>query len=76
MKATLEFTLPEETSDHLLAVHASDLHCSLWDFDQYLRGRVRDEEGLSEDVHEALQAARDKLYETMADHNVSLDMVP
>lgn len=37
MKAILEFNLPEDSHDHLVAVRSRDLANILWDVDQQLR---------------------------------------
>jgi hypothetical protein len=36
MKATLEFNLPEESEEHLRAVHATDWYLVAWNMHQYL----------------------------------------
>lgn len=37
MKAVLEFNLPEDSSEHELALSAGKLHSALWDLSQILR---------------------------------------
>lgn len=41
MKATIEFNLPEEQSEHLAAVHAMDWKLVVWNFDQMLRRLIK-----------------------------------
>lgn len=41
MKATLEFTLPEETTEHLQAVHAGEAWAMLREIDQRLRNGTK-----------------------------------
>jgi len=41
MKTTLEFNLPEEQTEMLHAVHASDAWCALSEIDQNLRSLVK-----------------------------------
>jgi hypothetical protein len=45
MKATLEFSLPEERIDHLQAVHAQEAWVLLHTLDGYLRNVVKHGEG-------------------------------
>lgn len=59
-KAILEFNLPEEQEDHKIALHGLDYKIALEDMENYLRGRLK-YEGLSEEVRNALQEARDHL---------------
>jgi hypothetical protein len=40
-KATLEFNLPEENSEHMCAVTAQDMNCALWDIQQMLRNKYK-----------------------------------
>ena len=73
-KAILEFNLDEQDDQvaHLRAVKALDMTLALWDMDQYLRGLIKHGE-LDHNVYEALQAARDKLYEIKNNHSIDLD---
>ena len=41
MKATVEFTLPEERTEHLQAVHAGAAWALLEDIDQHLRSVIK-----------------------------------
>ena len=41
MIATLKFTLPEESNEHLLAINASKFYGALWDIDQEARGFLK-----------------------------------
>jgi hypothetical protein len=41
VKATIEFQLPEESSQHERAVHADDAWCALHDIDQHLRSVLK-----------------------------------
>ena len=73
-KATLEFNLDEHEDQvaHLRAVKALDMALALWDMDQYLRGLIKHGD-LDHTVYDALQAARDKLYEIKSKHSIDLD---
>lgn len=74
MKATLEFDLTDaqQKSEFEVAVNGMSAHITLWDLDQHLRSKLKYEE-LSDPVHEALQAIRDKLRELCEENEVNLD---
>ena len=71
MKATLTFDLPEEHSDHLLAVKASDLAMALWDIDQELRSVVK--YGQDEAQANYYEEVRDKLRDILNKYNIDFD---
>lgn len=76
MKAILEFNLPEEDQEHAVAVHGKDLYLSLWDLDQWLRGKVKYSEGKEwENYEDALDDTRKQLREIMTGYGVSLEMM-
>jgi hypothetical protein len=70
--ATLTFQLPEEADDLDLARKGADWRMVVEDLDGYLRGRLKYEEDLSEEADKALDAARQKLYEFVAERGLSL----
>lgn len=75
-KAILEFDLnePEDVVAHKRAVKALDLISVLWDMDQYLRSQTKyAPDSMPEEVYDALQTARDKLYEIKSEYNISFD---
>lgn len=74
MKATLEFTLPDERSDHQDAVDGTRWRMVVWDIDQYLRNRIKYEE-LPEPVVKVLQELRDTIRERLGDNNLKLEMI-
>lgn len=74
MQAQLIFDLPEDQEAFTLASRAFDLHCVLFNFDQWLRARLK-YETLSEEEDKAYADIRGRLAEFMADYNVSMDMV-
>ena len=41
MKATLEFTLPEEAEWHLAATRAMEMRCAMSEFLENLRGKIK-----------------------------------
>ena len=73
MKAILEFDLPDDSDEFRLASTASNWYAALWDLDQYLRSRIKYEDTISDEAYDAVQAARDKLYEILSERNISFD---
>jgi hypothetical protein len=71
MKGILEFNLPEDAAAFKEAQKGTDYLCALQDYDNYLRGRLKHED-LTKNVREALQAARDKLFEELKDRGLEL----
>ena len=72
--AVLFFSLPEEQSAHLAAVHGLDWALVALDMDDYLRGRLK-YDTLTEDVSKELEHLRDILRELMDNHGVNLGMI-
>lgn len=70
MIATLSFNLPEEQEEFKIATQAQDASIALYKFDQYLRARLKYEE-LSDEVHAALEHARERLREECLSRNVN-----
>ena len=70
MKAILEFNLPEERDDHVLAVKASNMYGALWDIGQYLRQIDRYMEKQPD-----IEVIRERFYEILSDNSFDLDEV-
>lgn len=70
-KVTLEFNLPEEQEEFKTAASAGDMSQVLWDFSDFLRGKIKYEE-LSEAEYAIYEAVREKLYEIAGEHNVEI----
>jgi len=68
MKAILKFELPQDNQEFELATKASKMYCTLWDFDQWLRGEIKYN-------GKELNEVRDKLRELMNDNRIDFDMV-
>lgn len=72
MKATLEFDLPAEASEHRTAVAAADLLCVVTGLDDWLRSALK--YGLSEEDKgldlKTLEAVRARLREVVRDNDV------
>ena len=72
MKAILTFNLPEEESDFRLAVNGRDWYCAMWDIDNKIRSWLKyGHEFKSAD--EALEAARDLIYDEIRDRNLAFE---
>jgi hypothetical protein len=65
MKATLEFNLPEERTEHLQAVHAPNAWGLLHDLDAHLRNVVKHGEGNYKTVNELALYLRAEICEVL-----------
>ncbi len=74
MKATLEFTLPDEREEHLVAVHAENLYFALYEIDGQLRNWLKHGHEFKT-ADEALEAVREFLNDELRDRNCSLEMM-
>ena len=74
MKGTLEFNLPEEREDHSLAIHGLDFALVCWDMDTKLRGWLKHGHKFKT-ADEAIESARENLFELLENYNVNLDMI-
>ena len=73
MKAILEFSLPEDSSEFDLACRAAKYHGVLWDLDQWLRGIIKYDDSLSDGQSDVYQKVRDRLHEELSSNGISLD---
>ena len=74
MKATIEFNLPEDNCDHIVAVHAMDFALVCYDIDNALREWLKYGHEFKT-VDDAVETMREKLSDFLATRNVSLDMI-
>jgi phosphoribosylformylglycinamidine (FGAM) synthase-like amidotransferase family enzyme len=58
MKATLEYNLPEDATDHLRAVQANHAWTALYDIDYMLRNLLKHGDGRYKTVEELATAIR------------------
>lgn len=72
MKAKLEFNLPDDQNEFDMAVQGGNMYAALWDISQELRTLWKYEE-LSEEEWKMVERIRDKFYEILGDHQISLD---
>lgn len=75
MKAKLEFNLPEDGDDFILAVKGSNWRHVCWELDQSLRKKVKYDDTISDDKREAYEGVRDELRQFMFDNSVDFDEV-
>jgi len=75
MKATLEFNLPEDFSDHLLAVNATSWALTALDLDTFLRNYLKYGHEF-ESADAAIEGIREDLCTILEDRNLSLEMIP
>ena len=72
MKATLTFTLPEETHEYLNASQGAQMRTILWDVDQWLRAKLKYEE-LTDGQYDAFKETREHLRHLLIEENIDLD---
>ena len=76
MKATLEFNLPDDQDEFVLATNGLKFWSVLWELDQSLRSKTKyAPDTLPQDKYDAYQEIRDELRELMIENNVTFDMV-
>ena len=77
MEAILKFNLPEDNQEFKLATKAQDWWNVCCDMDQWLRAQYKymPDETYNKDKHDTYWEARQKLFELMSEHGVSLDDV-
>lgn len=75
-KAILEFNLPEDQEQFMLAVKGRDMMMVLYEFDQHLRSETKyAPDTMSQEVYDALVGVRKTLNELMDSNNVSFDLI-
>jgi hypothetical protein len=72
MKAILKFDLPEENHEFLNATQGAKMRSVLWEFDQWLRSKVKYED-LNDDQYQVYQGCRDHLRTLLYEENIDLD---
>lgn len=72
MKATLQFNLPEETTEHLDALHGTDWKLVAWSLDNTLRGWL--EYGHEfQNAESAIGKVREFLHQEISSRGLLLD---
>lgn len=64
MKATLEFNLPEDRTEHLRAVHAGAAWCALYEVDNRLRNLLKYGTSKDSSYEQELSEIRREINET------------
>ena len=72
MKAILEFNLPENQYEFNTAIKGGDWKHVCWKMEQYLRQRVKYDDGLTEEQLEAYEDMRGEFWRMMKENNVDL----
>ena len=72
MKAILEFNLPEDQPEFNNALKGGDWKHVCWEMDQYLRKRVKYDEGLTEEQLEVYEDMRGEFWRMMKESNLDL----
>ena len=72
MKAILEFNLPEDQPEFDNAIKGGDWKHVCWQMDQYLRKRVKYDDGLTEEQLEVYEDMRGEFWRMMKESNVDL----
>ena len=72
MKALLEFDLPEDESEHRLAIDGWKWKSVVIDIADKLRNALKYEEGLTPETDAYLEKFREEVFQLMGDHNLNL----
>jgi hypothetical protein len=72
-KVTIEFDSIEDKEEMDVCINGGKWYTLAWQLDQYLRGRLKYEDNLSEDAYKALDEARDKLHELRSESGLTFD---
>jgi len=72
-KVTIEFDSIEDKDEMEMCLNGMKWYLLAWELDQYLRGRLKYEDNLSEDAYKALDEARDKLHELRSEDGLTFD---
>lgn len=74
MEASFKFKLPEEEKEFKLYSQAGDMHSALWDFSEYLRGKIKYSYDTYTDAEMAIFKDVQKFYsETLQSHDIDLN---
>ena len=75
MKAILEFNLPDEHCEHVIAVHAMDWALSVKALNEVLRDWDKFGRHGFKTANEAIKKIRNELQGILCNKNISLDMI-
>lgn len=75
MKATLEFSLPEEIWDFKMANESTAMYSVISDMDKWLRSNIKHApDTMSEDTYNAFELCREQLHEFINGNDINLDL--
>lgn len=72
MKAILEFDLPEDTTDFQAAINGSNYRSAIWDYDQWLRSKMKYNE-LTDETYKAYDTCRKELRKILEQENLFIE---
>jgi hypothetical protein len=72
MKATLEFNLPEEQSEHRWAIDGWKWKSVVVEHADRLRSALKYDNDLTPEADACLEKLRDELFQLLQDHNLNL----
>lgn len=74
MKATLEFSLPNDKWEFKMANESAGMHSVIREMDQWLRKKIKHApDSMGVDEYNAFELCREQLHEFINDNNVNLD---
>lgn len=74
MKATLEFSLPNDKLEFKLANESEGMHYVIRDMDQWLRKMIKyAPDSMSEDTYKTFELCREQLREFINENNINLE---
>ena len=74
MKATLEFSLPNDKWEFKMANESAAMHSVIWDMDQWLRKTIKHApDSMSGDRYKTFEDCREQLHEFINDNNINLE---
>ena len=74
MKATLEFSLPNDKWEFRMANDSAAMHAVLREMDQWLRQKMKHApDSMSDDTYKAFEDCRHQLHELIGENNIPLE---
>lgn len=64
---------PEDANKLIRFDRALDIELALWDFSQWLRGKLKYQDNLTEEEMECLERVKEEFYKILGEHSVDLD---
>ena len=74
MKATLEFSLPNDKWEFKMANESAGMHSVIWDMDQWLRKMIKHApDSMNDERLLTFEACREQLHEFINENNINLE---